>query len=382
VEGRSRAARRRQRRARNSTTVTVSEVEEGRSPCVGMTSVLVSTMTDVPVIAPHGVMGVVVMQHGQCITGIHAAENHTSDFGNPLLIAEDAEKCRDLIAKFEQGNREQICELAQWLAPVVRRFSFSREGCRVVQKAIETAGGRDRDQLVKNLEPYVLELLESPHGNHVVAKMVEIMPPSAIGFVIEAIRRNTAPIARHRFGCRILERLVEHCSEQQMSAVLDEVVSQAEPLCRHPYGNFVVQHLLEHGSHSRRAGILQKLLQTLPQLAVHRTASHVIQKAIDYSDEDGKRLLVTRLLHEEGPYSIVVVACSRYGSFVVEQLASVNVGKEEVRQSLECSVNELHESQFGKKVIDCFGLVCGTLPSVSIGTVIAAAGTTPPIGGA
>jgi hypothetical protein len=168
-----------------------------------------------------------------------------------------------------------------------------------------------------------------------------------------------------------------------MSSVFDTVVSQAEPLCRHPYGNFVVSHLLEHGSSIRRVRILDQLLPTLPQLAMHRTASHVVQKAIDHCDEDGKRRLVERLLNSRSPNSFVDIACSRYGSFVVEDLANINVGKEEMIRSLESGVDRLNASQFGKKVIDCFGLVASTLLTVPDGTLAPAIGTlTPPIGGA
>merc|ERR1712070_60469 len=232
-------------------------------------------------------------------------------------------------------------------------------------------------------EPHIPDLVHSPHGNHVVAKMVEIMPPGAVGFVIESIQKNPAELARHRFGCRILERLVEHCSEKQMSSVFDTVVSQAEPLCRHPYGNFVVSHLLEHGSSIRRVRILDELLPTLPQLAVHRTASHVVQKAIDHSDEDGKRRLVERLLNAPSPNSFMEVACSRYGSFVVEDLSNVNTCKEDMRRYLGSGIDTLSASQFGKKVIDCFGLVVSTSPTVPNGT-LAPEGffSTPPVGGA
>jgi len=305
-----------------------------------------------------------VMQYDTFIAGSSFEALHHAELGNPLEVAEDAQKCRELIAKFDEGTPEQCCvfgeRLAHWLTPVVRRFALSREGCRVVQKVLEKAGACSRDRLAKQLQPHILELVGSPHGNHVIAKMVEIMPPCAVCFVIEAIQRNPVEIARHRFGCRILERLVEHCSEKQMSAVFDAVVIQAEPLCRHPYGNFVISHLLEHGSFIRRAEILDQLLPYLPQLAVHRTASHVIQKAIDLCDEVGKRRLVERLLNAQSPHSIVEIACSRYGSFVVEDLVNVNIGKEEVRQYLQNGADTLNKSQFGKKVIQCFGLAAHT----------------------
>jgi len=302
----------------------------------------------------------VTAPYALCVPCVWLPTTHDAESSKPFFVADDAEKCRELISRFETASPEQCRELAKWLAPVVRRFSLSREGCRVVQKAIEMTGGVDRDRIVTNLEPHIMELNESPHGNHVVAKMVEIMPPTAIGFVIDAIRNNTVLTARHRFGCRILERLIEHCSEQQLLVLLDEIVAHAETLCRHPYGNFFVSHLLEHGSQNRRIGIIQQLLKTLPQLAVHRTASHVVQRAIDHSNDDVKQDLITTLLQAESPHSLVEVASSRYGSFVVEQLASVGVGQEEVRQSLVRGVDSLATSPFGKRVIDSFGLGNGT----------------------
>jgi len=300
------------------------------------------------------------------VIGVGSLPLHHAGLGNPFEIADNAEKCKEFLEKFESSTTEQCFELgqrfAQWLIPAVKRFSLSREGCRVVQKVMETAGAHNRDILAKQLEPHISELIASPHGNHVVAKMVEIMPPAAVRCVIEAtIKWNPAELARHRYGCRILERLIEHCSEKQMSEVLDALVVQAEPLCRHPYGNFVVSHLLEHGSSVRKVSILDQLLQTLPQLAVHRTASHVVQNLIYHSDEVGKRRLVETLLREQSPHSIVDIACTRYGSFVVEDLANnVRGEKEALRPYLENGVDRLKESQFGKKVLDCFGLVTDT----------------------
>jgi pumilio RNA-binding family len=344
-----------------------------------------STMIEAPATALSD-MSIAVLQNDPSSIGMSAAALHHGEMGNPLDVAENAERCSELLAKFDQSTPEQSYELAeklaQWLTPVVRRFALSREGCRVVQKVLEHAGAGSRDKLAKQLERHIPELIGSPHGNHVVAKMVEIMPPGAVGFVIEAVKKNPAEFARHRFGCRILERLVEHCSEKQMSSVYDVIVGEAEPLCRHPYSNFVISHLLEHGSSGRRVGILDQLLPTLPQLAVHRTASHVVQKAIDHCDEDGKRRMVERLLVEPSPNSFIEVACSRYGSFVVEDLANVNTCKDDMSRCLGSGVDTLSASQFSKKVIDCFGLVVSSAPTVPDGTVAPAAFVSRPVGGA
>eukprot|EP00747_Dinoflagellata_sp_TGD_P166700 gnl/TRDRNA2_/TRDRNA2_189901_c0_seq1.p1 gnl/TRDRNA2_/TRDRNA2_189901_c0~~gnl/TRDRNA2_/TRDRNA2_189901_c0_seq1.p1 ORF type:complete len:579 (+),score=117.25 gnl/TRDRNA2_/TRDRNA2_189901_c0_seq1:242-1738(+) len=275
----------------------------------------------------------------------------------PAQLAEDDEKSKEIIARLEDGSRLERKAVLLWLRPALRDLALSRCGCRVVQKALDVAGGPDRDRLVAELQPHVVELYESLHGNHVLAKIVEVMPSGSVGFVVRELLGRAMLVAKHRFGCRVLERLIEHCSEPQIAALVDEIVSEAETLCRHPYGNFVIQHLLEHGAPDCRASIVRRMLPFASMLSMHRTASHVIQRALDYSDEDGQRQIVETLLcSKESGFTIVDVASSRYGSFVVEQIASVRSSFAELRSRLLEGISQLSRSQFSKRVIDRYGL--------------------------
>jgi len=270
-------------------------------------------------------------------------------------VGESPELSGEIIARLEGANKIERSQLVSWLLRAAMSLSLSKYGCRVVQKALELASSSDRDALVAALQPFVEELYDSPHGNHVLTKIVEVMPSAAIGFIIAKLLGKGSTVARHRFGCRVLERLIEHCDESQIGGLIDEIVSESAMLCRHPYGNFVVQHLIEH-SPAHRSPILESMLQDLPLLAVHRTASHVVQKIMDYSEEDGKEAIVASLLHAEKPNSLVEVACSRYGSFVVEQLADMNEAGDEVKQSIITGSEELSHSPFGKRVLEHIGL--------------------------
>jgi len=292
--------------------------------------------------------------------GASSPEGKGEDLGDPLELAESSERSSEVVSRLEMGDRAEQRNVLNWLLPAARQLALSRHGCRAVQKALEVAGGPGRDKLVTALEPHAVELYESLHGNHVLTKIVEMMPSASLRPLIgRLVEKGPTVVARHRFGCRVLERLIEHCSETEIGGLVDEIIADSEAVSRHPYGNFVIQHLLEHGMPHRRAEILRKLNGFVPQLAMHRTASHVVQRALDFGSEDQQRAIVGALLKAEGTASLVEVACTRYGSFVVEQLAGLLRGAtwgEEVLRRLNQGLPELGKTPFGLRVVDKFGL--------------------------
>lgn len=279
------------------------------------------------------------------------------ELGDPLDLAQSPEKSSDFITRLEAACRVEQGELLDWLFEAIRPLALSRPGCRVVQKALEVAGAKWRDKLVAVLGQFIVELYESPNGNHVLTKVVEVVPSAALGSIIQKLReKGASSVARHRFGCRVLERLIEHCSERELKGLLDQIITDAEMLARHQYGNFVVQHLLEHGTVEQRKTITERLINSMPRLAMHRTASHVVQRLLDYSDEERQHMVLASLLQAEVPASLVEIACSRYGSFVAEQLAGLGVTREPVRQRLAERLVDLGGSPFGRRVAERFGL--------------------------
>jgi pumilio RNA-binding family len=277
-------------------------------------------------------------------------------FGNPLELRESAQGACEAMKMLENENSAERRQLVAWLAIYARQLALSRQGCRLLQKAIEVVNSADLSILCKQLEPHVLELAQSPHGNFVLAKMVERMPPTSINFVIERLQGNASKTAQNKYGCRVLERLIEHCSEEQLALLIRELVADADALSRHQFGNFVVQHLLEHGTSALRSSIAQQLLPCIAALAMHRNASHVVQKTLDFSDAAMQTEISACLLQEEHPNSLVEVACSRYGSFVVQQLSRIQCTRSRVCAHISGHVSVLHESQYGRRTLECFHL--------------------------
>lgn len=295
--------------------------------------------------------------------------------GPSLQLAEDADLCKKVVAALEEAASPATCiSIVRWLLPAVLPVAVSEHGCWVVQKALEVVGSSGRDALVVALTPHAQELYESQHGNHVLTKVIERVPAATLGpIVLTLIRCGSTAVSRHRFGCRVMERLIEHCSEDDLGDLISPVVADCEAMARHAFGNFVIQHLLEHGSTPLRVGIVLRLLPVTPYLATHRTASHVVQRILDFSDEEFQCRVMEVFLASTDP-DLVGIACSRYGSFVVEQLACFRLGlgrKAElattVASHLAGGSAYLLKSQFGRRVVSKFGLFACPSPAVAGG---------------
>jgi mRNA-binding protein PUF3 len=275
--------------------------------------------------------------------------------GTAIHLETDHELCNQLIAQFE-SNGSIARSAVLWLLPATRALTMSKHGCRVIQKAITLAGSSERVLLVNELKGSIEDLYKSPWGNHVVMKLIEVMPPTSLAFLITELAGKAVVAARHQYGCRIFERLIEHFPADQIESLIDEILLEAEPLCRHPFGNFVMQHLFEYGSESCKDIIVQRIMFAIPKLAKHRTASHVVQRAIEFCSERLQQVLVSALIHGEGDDAFVEIACTRYGSYVVHELASIQAYNEDVRKLLQEHLTRLAMDRYGKRALAGFGL--------------------------
>jgi len=247
------------------------------------------------------------------------------------------------------------------LVRVAWRLALTRAGTRLVQKALDVARGPRRDALIAELAAHSVELYESAHGNHVLSRLVEVMPSAVLGPFVERLAlKGVMSIAKHRFGCRVLERLIEHCSETELGSLLDEIIVMSETLSIHAYGNYVVQAIFEHCKDARKREVLLRLLPHMPRLAMHRTASHVVQRALDYTEEAYQRAIVDVLLRAPSPHSLVDIACSKYGSYVAQQLAAVRGLQTEVARRLSAGLEELERTAHGQRVAQAFKLTVPT----------------------
>jgi hypothetical protein len=275
--------------------------------------------------------------------------------GDPRILVLNNELANEAIEMLENGARDDRNELLEWIVPITLELALSVSGCRVVQAAVEVAGGEIRDLMTKQMHGHVAELLDSPHGNHVLQKCIEVLPPDTMQFVLHelcAFPDRGLFIAKHRFGCRILERLLEHCPAQQTRILVEDVTEHAYALCSHPFGNYVVQHVLEYGAPAQRSAVVDALLEGgVMNLAMHRVASNVIERALVQCDAEGRAALVDALV--ANPEATLAMASSRYGSFIAQRLLELphSPQRDMVWQQLSDGLQELKESKHGKQLV-------------------------------
>lgn len=279
---------------------------------------------------------------------------------DPEYIAElkgCAERCNRVIKILEGDGGPSVREqLVRKLLPHFLELSLADCGCRVAQSLMEVLGPMEREEAMKQFRNKVRDLYTSRYANYVLAKVVEVLPPKNVDFIIDELAGSAASVARHRFGCRILERLIEHCPSDMIAGLVDEVVAEVEALSKHQFGNFVVKRLLEHGAEPCRDRLVQPLLPSLPALAKHRSASHVVQQALLCSDGERQTNMVHALLSSTSP-TLIELACTRYGSYVVEELCGVHANITGVRGHLWEYREMLVGSEFGRRVAERFGFI-------------------------
>lgn len=286
--------------------------------------------------------------HGKETSSVHGGGN----------LGED--HCNELISQFISSKLElnglANCSAFKLILPMTAALAFSKHGCRVIQKAIEVGDSRDHTLLVEQLAGHITELYKSPNGNHVAQQMIISMPPIKLDFLLAELKGSMTIVAKHQFGCRLPERLLEHCPPEQIESLIDELLLNAKPFCCHPYGNFAMQHIFEYGSDSMKAKIVEQVVDEIPHLSKHRIASHVVQKALGFCGKDLQQILLSALMRGEDDDSIVSLACTRYGSYVIASLANSPVYHKDVCQLLQDGFSQLSQDQYGVRVISKFGL--------------------------
>jgi hypothetical protein len=291
--------------------------------------------------------------------GLTAPVSEKKSCGETKRIKDEETRANEIIKEIDSKGLVPH-DLVVEILPETKSLAMSKNGCRAIQKIIQFAGGSDRADVVKQLRGSFEELYKCPNGNYVLMKIIEVLPPAQLGFLVTELSGKAVAIAKHQFGCRVLERLIEHFPAEQIEKLIAEVLLEAEPLCRHPYGNFVIQHLFEHGSEECKAAVAHQIQPFFPKLATHRAASHVVQSALKYCKGEVQSKLVAALLKAEGEHCLVEVASSRYGSFVVRELAGIKAHQEAVRNVLQEAFPKLmkpENEKHAKRPLVAFGLL-------------------------
>jgi len=274
-------------------------------------------------------------------------------------LLDSPERCKEVVARLAGSDQVEQHEMLMWLQNALVHLALTKGGCRIVQKFFEVTGGVDRDLLIAGLQDHIVELYESPHGNFVLSRAVEVLPAAKNAFIISALIGRGIAVCKHRFGCRIVCRLMEHCTEDQIGPLLDEILPEAAMLALGEYGNYIVMTALEHASQARQLLLEEQLLPGFTSLTMHKDGSRVAERLLDHCSLGGQNFAIRALLQAEGESSLVELACGRYGSYVIAQLAGlrhIHIEVLKVASILASNLQYLQESQYAERVINAFGL--------------------------
>lgn len=283
--------------------------------------------------------------------------------GSPMTLLSQPEQCTDVVKALECIDQTERHLVLVWLMSAIRQLALSKTGCRIVQKALDVAAGADQDMLISGLQDHIVELYESPHGNYVLARAIEVLPAAKVGFVISALRGRSATVAKHKFGCRIVLRLIEHCEEPQIADILDEIMEEAPTLAHHAYGSLILQSMLEHMPSARRSSLFMRLLPSFATMSTHRTGSLVAQRVLTYCTIEEQAFAIQALLQG----SVIDIACSHYGSYVIEQVAGMYATHSSVQVMANTFANSLQDfvgADHAERVLLAFDLQPRSMPCV------------------
>jgi len=263
--------------------------------------------------------------------------------------------CTALAEALEAGGEERAAALAEMRGSVAE-LTLEREGCRLVQAAIQLADRAAVAELLAELHGRVLEASASQHGNYVIQTVVAALPTAMSGFVVRELLGSGAEVARHRFGCRILCRLVEHSSgSEDLEVLLKEMLAEAEDLCQHSFAHYVIETMLEHLPESRPR-IVEALSADLWESACHRCASHVLEAALAHCGEADRQGFALQLLGR-GREGVLSLAQNQYGSFALLQVPGRL--SEEAFGHLSRAVALLEGAKYGQRLLQDLGLGAG-----------------------
>jgi pumilio RNA-binding family len=274
----------------------------------------------------------------------------------------DSLRCDVLIQQL-QGDPGNHNSAIACIYGQVSKLAFEVAGCRVIQKAFESADASDREALVAEMHGHVREAVLSPHANFVIQKIVETMPAALASFVAEELIGIGAEVARHRYGCRIICRLIEHqdqCSRSSATQTLiDELFGDARLLCLHSFARHVIGSLLEHGTAEQRHRMAETLHGIVGSYARKRSASYIVEGALSFCDPHDKEALASELLADSARF--VDLATHDAGCHVVRALLRLDSERSDgqVRRAkciLQDASGRLQESRYGQRLLDEFKL--------------------------
>lgn len=260
------------------------------------------------------------------------------------------------LSQLLHGSADERSLALEELQGRVWSMSCEKQGCRIVQDAIEQAPPAKAIALVKELRGHVQEALVSPNANFVIQRIIEKLPASESEFIAREVLAKTTEVACHRFGCRAIIRLIEHTAATPSTAALTKDILEAcVYMSCHKFGRHVVLAMMEQ-SEEHRHQVALKLERCACAAAKNRDGSYVIEKALQLCSREDQDALATALVGGGGA-GVLELAKDEFACFVVRALASMSATTKQqqlsrqVLEEVSAVQAELNQSRSGARLV-------------------------------
>jgi pumilio RNA-binding family len=202
--------------------------------------------------------------------------------------------------------------------PSSAQHSFTRNSCRVIQKALLVLDQASVCKIITELQDIeeVIPFIFDPNGNHVIQRAIQIMSNFAksaadhgdidaavnlmhqIKFIIDDVAANVEQLSKHRYGCRVVQRAIEYCPDEQRDEVLMKILACHRNLIEDQFGNYVIQQALTIGSEEIITAIVESLTEgdVIFKFSKHKYASNVVEAMLTSATAHHKEAILSAML--------------------------------------------------------------------------------------
>lgn len=195
-------------------------------------------------------------------------------------------------------------------------------GCRVMQKFIETTSKENVEKLFLALRDVLVELSFSLNGNHIVQRFIECLPDHSAQ-IVQILRPHVSELVVDNCGCRVIQKLFGKMPIDQLRPIATEILQYAKDLAKNQYGNYVVQNILEAKQPEYVSALIKSFIGYFYEFSMHKFASNVIEKCIRGSTPEQQQVIFADIIGPSGNYNIERIknlVCDQFGNYVIQRI--------------------------------------------------------------
>lgn len=216
--------------------------------------------------------------------------------GQIANMAKDQNGCRHLQKTIESGNAEEIQLIFEETCPHVVELMTDPFGNYLMQKIFEHANDRQRSELVKSARPAMVNIAVNQHGTRALQKMIEyISLPDQVQNIVIALQDQVTPLVQDLNGNHVIQKCLNRLSAEDSQFIYRAVAKDCVDVGTHRHGCCVIQRCIDHSTGRQRAELIESITNSAFALCTDPYGNYVVQ--VSHCRPYAERSLICCLVH-------------------------------------------------------------------------------------